>query len=97
MYSPNGAAPGPEEFEVTDEVIAYVTDRKTDFRICTSCGGPVLLPVSVKPPKPTDIRIRAGDRTIYVSIYQARYLSRIHRGMIPFFTMRPRTPIGNEY
>ena len=97
MYSPNGAVPGPEEFEVTDEVVAYVTDRKTDFRICTSCGGPVLLPVSVKPPKPTDILVRAGDRTIYVSIYQARYLSRIHRGMIPFFTMRPRAPIGNEY
>jgi hypothetical protein len=97
MYSPNGAVPSPEEFEVTDEVVAYVTDRRTDFRICTSCGGPVLLPVSVKPPKPTDIRVQAGDRTIYVSIYQARYLSRIHRGMIPFFTMRPRAPIGNEY
>jgi len=97
MYSSNGAAPCPEEFEVTDDVVAYVTERKTDFRICTSCGGPVLLPISVKPPKPTDIEVPAGDRTIFVSIYQARYLTTIHRGMIPFFVMRPRPPISNEY
>jgi hypothetical protein len=97
MYSPNGAVPRPEQFEVTDDVVAYVTERRTDFRICTSCGGPVLLPVSVKPPKPTDIEVCAGDRTIFVSIYQARYLTTIHRGMIPFFVMRPRSPIGNEY
>ncbi|MEN6343581.1 MAG: hypothetical protein ABFC89_13600 [Methanospirillum sp.] len=97
MYSPNDAAPCPEQFEVTDDVVAYVTERKTDFRICTSCGGPVLLPISVKPPKPTDIEVPAGDRTIFVSIYQARYLTTIHRGMIPFFVMRPRPPISNEY
>lgn len=97
MYGPNGAAPLPEEFEVTDDVVAYVTERKTDFRICTSCGGPVLLPTSVKPPKSTDIRVSAGERTIFVSIYQARYLTRIDRGMIPFFAMRPPRPISNEY
>lgn len=97
MYSPNGAVPRPEQFEVTDDVVAYVTERKTDFRICTSCGGPVLLPVLVKPPKATDIEVPAGDRTIFVSIYQARYLTTIHRGMIPFFVMRPRPSISNEY
>jgi hypothetical protein len=97
MFSPNGALPRAEEFEVTEDVVAYVVERDTDFRICTSCGGPVLLPVSVKPPKATDIVVPAGDRTIFVSIYQARYLTTIHRGMIPFFTMRPRAPIGNEY
>ncbi|NLX49792.1 MAG: hypothetical protein GXY82_07990 [Methanospirillum sp.] len=97
MYSPNGAVPGPGEIAVTEDVVAYVNERGADFRVCTSCGGPVLLPVSVKAPKPTDIAVRAGDHTIYVSIYQARHLSRIHRGMIPFFTMRPRSPVGNEY
>lgn len=97
MYSPNGAVPCSEQFEVTDDVVAYVTERKTDFRICTSCGGPVLLPVSVKPPKPTDIRVPAGDRTIYVSIYQARYLDTIHRGMIPFFVPKCRPRVSNEY
>jgi hypothetical protein len=97
MFSPNGAVPVPDQFEVTDDVIAYVNERNSDFRICTSCGGPVLLPVSIKPPKPTDIEVPAGDRRIFVSIYQARYLTTIHRGMIPFFVMRPRQPIGNEY
>ncbi len=97
MYSPNGAVPCSEQFEVADDVLAYVNERKTDFRICTSCGGPVLLPVSVKPRKPTDIEVPAGDQTIYVSIYQARYLTTIHRGMIPFFSVRTRPSISNEY
>ncbi len=97
MFTPNGAAPVPEQFEVTDDVVAYVAERKTDFRICTSCGGPVLLPISVKPPKPTDIVVPAGEQRIFVSIYQARYLTSINRGMIPFFATRPRRPISNEY
>ena len=97
MYSANDAVPRPDEFEVSDDVIAYVAERKTDFRICTSCGGPVLLPISVKPPKPTDIQVPAGDRMIYVSIYQARYLDTIHRGMIPFFVPKCRPPVSNEY
>jgi hypothetical protein len=97
MFSPNGAVPAPEEFEVTDDVVAYMAERKTDFRICTSCGGPVLLPISVKPPKPTDIEVPVGDRTIFISIYQARYLNLIHRGMIPFFTPCSPSSIRNEY
>ena len=57
----------------------------SDFRISTSCGGPILLPVSIKPPKPTDLQLPAGDYVIFVSIHQARYLSTVHMGMVPFF------------
>ena len=73
------------DIRVTDEVSEFITKRKCDFRISTSCGGPILLPVSIKPPKPTDIQIPAGDYTIFVSIHQARYLSTVHMGMIPYF------------
>jgi hypothetical protein len=45
---------------VTDEVIAYIEARKCDFRISTSCGGPILLPVAMKPPKKTDLQVKAG-------------------------------------
>ncbi|MDD1723925.1 MAG: hypothetical protein LUQ07_02210 [Methanospirillum sp.] len=71
---------------IDDDVISYINERNTDFRISTSCGGPVLLPVSYKPPKSTDITLKAGDRTIYISMYQARYIDHIHMGLIPYQT-----------
>lgn len=73
------------EVTVHPDVIAYISQRDCDFRICTSCGGPVLLPIRIKPPKKTDLLIRAGNHTIYVSIHQARFLDSIHMDMIPFF------------
>ncbi|MDI6718826.1 MAG: hypothetical protein QMD46_04365 [Methanomicrobiales archaeon] len=68
---------------MTEEVRSYIKSRRCNFRLSTSCGGAILLPVSVKPPKPTDIQISVGDYTLYVSRYQARDLRTIHRGMIP--------------
>jgi hypothetical protein len=73
------------EVTVVPEVIEYINKRDCDFRICTSCGGPILLPIRVKPPKKTDLLLKAGDHTIYVSIHQARFLNSIHMDMIPFF------------
>jgi hypothetical protein len=73
------------EIWITEDVIAYINRRKSDFRISTSCGGPILLPVSLKPPKPTDLQIPAGDYMLFVSLHQARYLSSVHMGMVPFF------------
>jgi hypothetical protein len=75
----------PQEIVLTEDVRAYVLTRKQNFRVCTSCSGPILLPVSVKPPKPSDIRVKVGDHTVYVSLYQARYHDVIHAGMIPRF------------
>jgi len=73
------------EVTVVPEVIDFINKRDCDFRISTSCGGPILLPIQVKPPKHTDLLLKAGDHTIYVSIHQARFLHSIHMDMIPFF------------
>ena len=67
---------------VSDDVKSYILQRNIDFRVCTTCGGPVLLATVVKPPKPSDLEIYVGDNIIYVSMYQARYLDRIDMEMI---------------
>lgn len=70
--------------QVDEDVITFINERQTDFRISTSCGGPVLLPLSYKPSKPSDVAVRAGNYTIYISMYQARYIDHISMHMIPF-------------
>jgi len=76
---------GLSEVFVAPAVIEYIEKRNCDFRICTSCGGPILLPTRVKPPKRTDVLLKAGTHTIYISIHQARFLQDIRADMIPFF------------
>jgi len=73
------------EVIIAPEVIEYINKRNCDFRICTSCGGPILLSTRVKPPKRSDLLVKAGNHTIYVSIHQARFLHSIQMEMIPFF------------
>jgi hypothetical protein len=70
---------------IAPDVLDYIGKRDCDFRICTSCGGPILLPVRVKPPKKSDLLLEAAHHTIYVSIHQARYIDEIRSDMIPFF------------
>ena len=64
MHSNFYDAPSHDQIHVTDEVLEYINKRKCDFRICTSCGGPILLPITMKPPKANDFQVRAGDYTI---------------------------------
>lgn len=85
MFTNSHDSIGLGEITVVPEVIAYINRRDCDFRICTSCGGPILLPIRVKPPKKTDLLLKAGNHTIYISIHQARFLNSIHMDMIPFF------------
>jgi hypothetical protein len=77
------------EVTIGPEVIEYINKRNCDFRICTSCGGPILLPIRIKPPKKTDLLLRAGDHMIYISIHQARFLHTIRIDMVPFFDDEP--------
>ncbi|MGC9434928.1 MAG: hypothetical protein ACP5C4_02395 [Methanomicrobiales archaeon] len=70
---------------IAEDVRTYIIARNRDFRLSTSCGGPVLVPTEIKPPKPMDLAIPVGDRMLYVSRYQARHLHRISRQMIPAF------------
>ncbi|WP_342765230.1 hypothetical protein [uncultured Methanofollis sp.] len=55
--------------------------------MCTSCGGPILLPISVKPPKATDATVKAGRHWIYISMYQAPYLDTIDLGLVPAYDL----------
>ncbi|MDD1671059.1 MAG: hypothetical protein LUQ67_07115 [Methanomicrobiales archaeon] len=80
--------PPADGIRVTEEVRLYVEKRRHDMRLCTSCGGAILLPTSIHPPKPSDLRIRVGGWTVYVSRYQARYHDTIHAGMIPRYLDR---------
>ncbi|MCQ2501389.1 MAG: hypothetical protein MJ117_08605 [Lachnospiraceae bacterium] len=79
--------PPASEIPVTPEVIAYMDERGGDFRISTSCSGPVLMSVKVKPPKPTDVIIKAGDHLIYISRYQLEWISEISMRMVPRFNI----------
>lgn len=75
---------GSHSIFIDDAVIEYIKERNTDFRISTSCGGPILLPIAYKPPKPSDMALKAGEHTIYISMYQARYIDHIHMGLVPY-------------
>ena len=91
MSIPRDQPVSEAEITVNDDVIAYIKERNCDFRFCTSCGGPVLLPVAARPPKPSDLQIHIGGQVIYVSIYQARDLHTIHAGLIPSSFFRQDT------
>ncbi|HJJ41741.1 MAG TPA: hypothetical protein O0W90_00300 [Methanocorpusculum sp.] len=73
------------DITISDELIKYLDERGGDFRICTSCSGPVLLSVKVKQPKTSDISIKAGGHTIYISRYQIPYISEISMELVPRF------------
>jgi len=94
MYSYPKESTGLGEVHVAPAVIDYIEKRNCDFRICTSCGGPILLPTRVKPPKKSDVLLKAGTHTIYISIHQARFLHDIRIDMIPFY--EDEDPIGHE-
>ena len=70
------------EIPIDDDVKQYIMSQGCDFRICTACMGPALVPVTVKAPKSTDIQIPVGDRTFYISRVQARYIDRVSMDMI---------------
>jgi hypothetical protein len=76
------------EITISDEVRRYLSAQSCDYRICTSCGGPILLPITIKQPKSKDIRIPVGERTLFISRYQASFLDLIDREMIPRYMRR---------
>ncbi len=71
-----------KQFLITREVIDFINDQDRDFRVCTYCGGPVLLPVSETKLKPTDIKVDVGKHVLYISATQARYLDVIDDSML---------------
>ena len=70
------------EITVDPEVEKLISDAGCDYRLCTACLGPALVPTSVKGPKDTDVQIKVAGHTLYISRYVARYISRVTMDMV---------------
>lgn len=71
-----------KQFRISEAVINYIKEQKRDYRVCTSCGGPILLPIAIKKPKPNDIKVPVGEHILYISATQARYIDVIDDSML---------------
>ena len=67
---------------VSEEVKKLITDADCDYRVCTACLGPALVPVTVKGPKSSDLQFPVGNHTLYVSRVQAQYISEVTIDMV---------------
>ncbi len=70
------------EIQVDEDVKQHILSMGCDFRVCTACMGPALVPTKVKAPKDTDIRIPVGDHTLYISRVQTMYIDRVSMDML---------------
>jgi NAD(P)H-flavin reductase len=71
-----------KQFHISEAVLNYIGEQKRDYRLCTSCGGPVILPITIKKPKPNDIKVPVGNHMLYISATQARYVDIIDESML---------------
>jgi hypothetical protein len=69
-------------FDLDPDLVEYIKNKGRDYRVCTSCAGPVILPVEYKKPKETDFRIKIGENTLFVSAVQAKYIRKFTRDMV---------------
>ncbi len=70
------------DVQIDDDVREMIIESDEDYRVSTACRGPTLVPVSVKPPKSSDLKIPVGDRFLYISLVQARYMDRVTMDML---------------
>lgn len=70
------------EMKVDQAVMDYITKTGRDFRVSTTCSGPVIMPLEVKPAKESDIQVKIGKNTLYISRVQARYIDRVTMEMM---------------
>lgn len=73
---------GKTGIRIDAEVEEYIRKRKKDFRVCTSCSGASLVPIEWSAPKETDLKVKVGSNTLYISAVQARWLRRIDMKML---------------
>jgi hypothetical protein len=71
-----------KNMRISDKIVSFIKEQKRDYRVCTSCGGAILLPTAIKRPKPNDLKIPVGDHFLYVSATQARYIEEIDDSML---------------
>jgi hypothetical protein len=70
------------EITVDPEVENLIKEAGCDYRVCTACLGPALVPTSVKGPKDSDVVIEIGSNKLYISMYVARYIARVTIDML---------------
>lgn len=71
-----------QRITVDQDVIDFILRNRKDYRVSTSCSGAVIVPTDVKPPKETDLKVKVGDYTLYISRVQARYIDRVTYDML---------------
>lgn len=72
--------------DIDQEVKDFIQNHKGDFRLCTTCSGPTILPISMKKPKESDIVIQmTPENKLYISKIQAHYLKRIDQYMLSYY------------
>jgi hypothetical protein len=73
----------PMEIRVDDAVLEMIRQEGIDYRLCTTCSGPALVPTLIKPPKESDLKISAGDGlTLYVSMVQLSFVDHITMDLV---------------
>jgi hypothetical protein len=72
----------PKELKVETEVEDFIRKAKKDYRLCTTCGGPAIVPADMSMPKDSDIKLKMGENTLHVSKVQARYIRQIEMRML---------------
>jgi hypothetical protein len=70
------------DIQVEQPVIDYILQNKRDYRVSTSCGGPVIVPIEMKSPKESDLKVKVGHNILYISRVQARYINRVTMDML---------------
>ncbi len=70
------------DIKVDDDVKKMIMSEGRDYRVCTACMGPALVPTTVKGPKDSDIKIPIGDNTLYISRVQAMYIDHVSMDML---------------
>lgn len=70
------------EIQVDEDVKQMIMKEGRDYRVCTACMGPALVPITVKGPKDSDIKIPVGDNILYISRVQAMYIDRVSMDML---------------
>ena len=71
-----------QSIAVDKEVIDFIVKNKRDYRVSTSCSGSVIVPITVKAPKETDLKVKVGNNILYISRVQARYINRVTPDML---------------
>jgi hypothetical protein len=68
--------------KVDQAVMDYIMKTGRDYRVSTTCSGPVIMPLEVKPAKENDIQVKIGKNILYISRVQARYIDNVTMEMM---------------